>query len=78
MEIDNERSMPKKGRGHRSAERERAAAQAAAGLALGDDATLEQLQATVAKLREVLQRVERQELAPEDWAVLRALLLEEM
>jgi UDP-N-acetylmuramyl pentapeptide synthase len=70
--------MRTKGRKHRSVELERAAARAAAGLALGEDATLEQIQATVAKLRQVLQRVERQELEPEDWAVLSAVLWEEM
>lgn len=70
--------MPTNGRDHRSGELERAVAHAGAGLALGEDATLEQLEATVEKLRQVLQRVDRQELEPEDWAVLGAVLREAM
>jgi hypothetical protein len=70
--------MPTKRRNHRSAELEREVANAGADLALGEDATLEQIEATVEKLRQVLQRVDRQELAPEDWAVLRAVLREAM
>jgi hypothetical protein len=70
--------MATNGRDHRNAELERAVAHAGAGLALGEDATLEEIEATVEKLRQVLQRVDRQELEPEDWAVVRAVLQEEL
>lgn len=70
--------MPTKGRNHRSAELEREIARARAGLALGEDATLEQIQATVEILRQLLQRVDRRELEPEDWAVLSAVLRESL
>jgi hypothetical protein len=70
--------MPTKGHSHRSAELEREVALAGTDLALAEDATLEQIEATVEKLRQILQRVDRQELEPEDWAVLRAVLREAM
>jgi hypothetical protein len=66
-------SLRVRGRNHRSAELEREVAHAGADLALAEDATLEQIEATVEKLRQVLQR---QELEPEDWALLRAVLRE--
>ena len=39
---------------------------------------LRELDAEVNRLRQLLQRVDRQELEPEDWAVLRAVLREAM
>lgn len=45
---------------------------------LAEDATLEQIEATLEKLRQVLQRVDRRELEPEDWAVLSAVIRESM
>ena len=72
--------MPTKRRNHRnrSAELEREVALAGTDLALAEDATLEQIEATVEKLRQVLQRVDRRELKPEDWAVLSAVIREAM
>ena len=70
--------MPTKGHDDRSAELERKVELAGTDLALGEDATLEQIEATVEKLRQILERVDRQELEPEDWAVLRAVLREAM
>jgi hypothetical protein len=70
--------MPTKGHNDRSAELEREVALAGTDLALAEDATLEQIETTVEKLRQILQRVDRQELEPEDWAVLRAVLREAM
>jgi hypothetical protein len=77
-QIGDERAMLAKRRNHRSAELEREVALAGTDLALAEDATLEQIEATVEKLRQILQRVDRQELEPEDWAVLRAVLREAM
>jgi hypothetical protein len=47
-------------------------------LALPEDATLEEIEATLAKLRGLLHRVEQQRLEPDDWPLLRALLREAM
>lgn len=47
-------------------------------LALAEDATPEEIEATVAKLRALLHRVEQQRLEPDDWPLLRALLQEAM
>lgn len=46
-------------------------------LTLPEDATLEEIEATLAKLRGLLHRVEEQRLEPDDWPLLRALLLRE-
>ena len=43
-------------------------------LTLPEDATLEEIEATLAKLRGVQHRVEQQRLEPGDWPLLRALL----
>jgi len=45
---------------------------------LKEDATWEQLQARVDRLRQVLQRAKRRELEPEDWALLTTLIQAEM
>lgn len=78
VRIGDERFMPTTGRNHRSAELEREIARARAELALPEDATLEQIQAAVKTLRELLQRVDRRELEPEDWAMLSAVLRESL
>jgi hypothetical protein len=46
-------------------------------LTLPEDATLEEIEATLAKLRGLLHRVEQQRLEPDDWPLLRALLVRE-
>jgi hypothetical protein len=46
------------------------------GLALPDEASLERLGVTLARLRELNQRVERGQLEPEDWALVRAIVRE--
>jgi hypothetical protein len=47
-------------------------------LALQDDATLEQLEATLDRLRQLQHGVERRQLGPDDWALLSALIRETM
>jgi hypothetical protein len=46
------------------------------GLALPDEASLERIGATLGRLRELNQRVERGQLEPEDWALVRAIAQE--
>jgi hypothetical protein len=47
-------------------------------LTLPEDATLEEIEAALARLRALLHRVEEQQLEPDDWPLLRALLQEAM
>ena len=49
-----------------------------ADLTTSDDATLEEIEATLDRLRKLQHRVEQQELEPDDWAVLRAMIEEEL
>lgn len=70
--------MPRNWRKHRIAELERQFAREEIGLALTDDATPEQLKATLDRLRQLHERVEQQRLEPDDWALLRAVILESM
>ena len=43
------------------------------GIALQDEESLEQTGATLARLRQLYARVERRQLEPEDWALVRAI-----
>ena len=70
--------MPRNWRQHRIAELERQFAREEAGLALTDDATPEQLKAALDRLRQLGHRVEQRQLEPDDWALIRALILESM
>jgi hypothetical protein len=70
--IGDERSMPDS-RNDRLGELELAAL-----AGLKEDATLEQLQDWLDRLRQVLQRAKQRHLEPEDWTVLSAVLQEEM
>ena len=70
--------MPANWRGDRSAELEGKCAREEADLAMSDDATLEEIEATLDRLRKLQNRVERQELEPDDWALLRAMIEEEL
>jgi hypothetical protein len=45
---------------------------------LKEDATLEQLQDWLDRLRQVLQRAKQRQLEPDDWAILSAVLQEEV
>ena len=45
---------------------------------LKEDATPEQLQDTLDRLRQVLHRAKQQQLEPDDWAIVSALLQAEM
>lgn len=65
-------------RARRSAERKRRLASQDSVLGLTDDATLEEIEATVARLRELWHRVDQRQLEPDDWAFIRALLVREM
>ena len=62
------------------AEREREAAREDAELVLkdGEPATLEQLEATLKRLRQLRDRIERQQLEADDWGLLRAVIRETM
>ena len=70
--------MPRNWRERRVTELERQFAREATGLVLTDDATPEQLKATLARLRQLLDRFDQGELGPEDRALIRALILESM
>jgi hypothetical protein len=70
--------MPRNWREHRLTELERKFAREATGLALTDHATPEQLKATVARLRQLLERFDHGELKSDDRALIRALILESM
>jgi hypothetical protein len=43
------------------------------GIALQDEESLEQIGATLDRLRQLYERVERRQLEPEDWALVRAI-----
>jgi len=43
------------------------------GIALQDEESLEQSGATLDRLRQLYERVERRQLEPEDWALVRAI-----
>jgi len=45
---------------------------------LKEDATLEQFEATLNRLRQVRERAKQRQLEPDDWALLRAVIEEEM
>jgi hypothetical protein len=70
--------MPRNWRERRITELERQFAREQGGLALTDDATPEQLKATVERLRELGHRIEQRQLEPGDWALIRALVVEAM
>lgn len=70
--------MPRNWRERRTAELERQFARSATGLALTEDATPEQIEATVDRLRQLGKRIDQRQLEPGDWALIRALVLEAM
>jgi hypothetical protein len=43
------------------------------GIALQDEESVEQIGATLDRLRQLYERVERRQLEPEDWALVRAI-----
>jgi hypothetical protein len=43
------------------------------GIALQDEESLEQIRATLDRLRQLYERVERRQLEPEDWALVRTI-----
>ncbi|HEY6728745.1 MAG TPA: hypothetical protein VI197_32260 [Polyangiaceae bacterium] len=43
------------------------------GLALPEEESLEQIEASLARLRQLMDRVEHRQLEPEDWALVRAI-----
>jgi hypothetical protein len=43
------------------------------GIALSEEASLEEIEARLARLRQLLERVDREELEPEDWALVRSI-----
>ena len=45
-------------------------------LELPEEESLEQLEASLARLRQLYQRVEQEELEPEDWALVRGMVQE--
>jgi hypothetical protein len=74
-----ERFMPVDGRDDRFGKLERELVDEDAALAgLKEEATLEQLEATLNRLRQVLQRAKQRQLEPDDWAILSAVLQEEV
>ena len=47
-------------------------------LELPEEESLEQIEASLARLRQLIERIERQHLEPEDWALVRAMVVQEM
>lgn len=71
--------MPVDGRGDRGGELEREFVGDDAALAgMKEGATLEQVQVTVRRLRELCGRIDQRQLEPDDWALVKAVILEEM
>lgn len=71
--------MPADGRDDRVGELEPQLVGVDAALAgLKEDATPEQLQETLDRLRQVLHRAKQRQLEPNDWLLLKVLLREEM
>ena len=68
--------MPADGRDDQVAELASELAREADELANGE--TLEQLEVTIDELRQLRQRVEQRQIEPDDWALLRTLVQEEM
>jgi hypothetical protein len=80
-QIGDERAVPTNSRDPRIAELELEFARDDADIALAkkdDAATLEQLEARLDRLRQLRDRIDQRQLEPEDWALLRALIREEM
>lgn len=65
--------MGAKRRFQRRAKLKQEPAVANGGLALQDEESLEQSGATLDRLRQLYERVERRQLEPEDWALVRAI-----
>ena len=72
-QIGDEHAVPADGR-----DDDRIAELASENAELANGATLEQLAATLDKLRQLRHRVDQRQLEPDDWALLCALLREEM
>jgi hypothetical protein len=72
-QIGDEHAVPADGRDH-----DRIAELACEDAELANGATLEQLGATLDKLRQLRHRVDQRQLEPDDWSLLCALLREEM
>jgi hypothetical protein len=70
--------MAAKRRAHRRAKMERGIVRESMELAAKEGETLEQLEDTLERLRQLYRRVEQQQLEPDDWALLAALVREEM
>lgn len=73
-EIGDERSVAAKRRFQRRATLKQEPAVEIGGLALPDETSLERIGVTLARLRELNQRIEGGRLEPEDWALLRAIV----
>jgi hypothetical protein len=71
--LGDERCMPVDSRDDLLGELELAAL-----VGLKEGATLEQLQDTLDRLRQVLHRAKRRQLEPDDWALLTAVIQAEM
>lgn len=70
--------MAAKRRVHRRAKLKRKIARENTELAVKEDETPEQLEDTLERLRQLHRRAEQQQLEPDDWALLAALVREEM
>lgn len=70
--------MAAKRRAHRRAKLKRGVIRESTELAAKEGETLEQLEDTLERLRQLYRRVEQQQLEPDDWALLAALVREEM
>jgi hypothetical protein len=67
-----------KRRSHRRAKPKRGSVRESTELAAKEGETLEQIEDTLERLRQLYRRVEQQQLEPDDWALLAALVREEM
>jgi hypothetical protein len=67
-----------KRRAHRRAKLKRGSVHESTELAAKEGETLERLEDTLERLRQLYRRVEQQQLEPDDWALLAALVQEEM
>ena len=70
--------MATKRRAQRRSKIKRGIARENAELVAKEGETLEQLEDTLERLRQLYRRVEQQQLEPDDWALLAALVREEM
>jgi hypothetical protein len=77
-EIGDERCMGAKRRFQRRAKLKQESTVEAGEHALPEEESLEEIEASLARLRQLMERVERRQLEPEDWALVRAIVEEQL